>query len=590
MNMKKTTIIVCLALFAFISCDEQFDIPDYSAINSTVWDSEQSATLYINGLYRHYVHGFGGNAAGGLETMGSQNSVLTGEFGLNNEGTLKIDYYQNIRNTNIAIEELEKGGLEQKAKNALLGQALFIRAQLYFDLVKLYGGVPLVLHAQDPVVEGDAIYVPRSTAKVCFEQIIADLNAAVEMLPPSYLDGISGRVTRMAAAAYLGRVWLHFASPLYNPQNDVARWDSAYAANTRAKQICDAEGKGLLDLNLIWLEENSIEYIWSVPYSIAGSKVHSWDSGIRPISESSRASGAPSCTPTWDIVKLFPMKDGKAITESSNYDELRFWQNRDPRFVQAVAWNGCVWTLNAQSERKQWTYRHATTPSYNDQERAGMATSTGFYCRKMSNPNLSKAALDDAKCEYDWIEIRYAEVLLNLAEAANAVGNTQEAYGLLGQIRKRAGIEAGADELYGLSSGMNVDQMRKTILDERAIELLFENKRYWDLRRYRLFTDDLPGYPNSKLNGTKREEWRTSPKLPHTVSSLNGNANKANDINDNNYGDYFTATARPETNAINFLETYYFFAITEDVLKRCITVEQTIGWENGTFDPLSDVK
>jgi hypothetical protein len=576
-----------------------FDIPDYSAVDPTIWDSEQSATLFINGLYGGGDGSFGSNAAGGLETTGSQGGLFTGEFTISDGTTFSTTYYSGIRSINIAIEMSQKGKMPDDAKNKILGQALFLRAQRYFTLVKDYGGVPLVLSAQDPMIEGDNIHVPRSTAKVCFEQIISDLNRAVAILPDVYMnDAATIRITKSAASAYLGRVWLTFASPLYNPKNDQSRWDSAYVACQHAKEIADKAGKGLVPLNKIWAltNENNIEVLWAIPY-IAAYKTHSWESNTRPVSESSRTGGAPSCAPTWDIVKMFPMNDGQPIAESNSYNEELFWQNRDPRFEQAIAWNGCIWTLNGKANRRQWTYRHIQNPTqFNDQEATGALTPTGFYCRKMTIPTVTSADQADTRCELDWIEIRYAEVLLNLAEAANATGHTEVAYQMLGLIRQRAGIESGSNGFYGIADGLDKDHLRKVILDEKAIEFIFEGKRYWDLRRYRLFTDDLFGFPGSKINGIRRSELRTTPKAPYTCEILNGKPNElpARDtITDTNYTQFFTASVRQiDTKDIGFEERYYFFAIGESILRRSVAIKQTIGWttEEDAFDPLSDVR
>ncbi len=104
---------------------------------------------------------------------------------------------------------------------------------------------------------------------------------------------------------------------------------------------------------------------------------------------------------------------------------------------------------------------------------------TGFYCRKAINETYTADAVD--KSGTDWIEIRLAEVMLNLAECANAIGRQDVALDMLTQLRKRAGIQAGADQSYGLKAGMSQDEMFEAIVTERKIELAFEGKRYWDL-------------------------------------------------------------------------------------------------------------
>src|SRR5207248_1222168 len=141
-----------------------------------------------------------------------------------------------------------------------------------------------------------------------------------------------------------------------------------------------------------------------------------------------------------------------------------------------------VWELSGKTGRREWTYVGGEINN---------PTPTGFYTRKAVDPSLDPFGAGNATTQ--WIEIRYAEVLLNLAEAANAIGHTQEAYDQLKLLRARAGIDPGADGLYGLDAGLAGDQMQAAIMLERRIEFAFEAKRYWDLRRNMRFEPELNG-------------------------------------------------------------------------------------------------
>jgi hypothetical protein len=208
-------------------------------------------------------------------------------------------------------------------------------------------------------------------------------------------------------------------------------------------------------------------------------------------------------------------------------------------------------------------------------------TETGYYCRKAVDPSL------DANLAYnnptDFIEIRFAEVMLNLAEAANKIGNTNEAYDELIALRTRAGIDQGTDNMYGLDPGMTQDEMHDAIMLERKIELAFEGKRHWDLRRNRMFEE--------KLNGTRRHGHRVELLIDkddffNMVSSMT--TQEVIDLMNTNYTDYFehTTVDRDIQFAINWKPEYYFYAIPQEHTRLNSKLEQTMGWAGGTFDPL----
>jgi hypothetical protein len=174
--------------------------------------------------------------------------------------------------------------------------------------------------------------------------------------------------------------------------------------------------------------------------------------------------------------------------------------------------------------------------------------------------------------------MRYAEVLLNLAETANATDRRQEAYNQITAIRQRAGINPGFDGLYGLEPNMNREQMVDAIMRERQIEFAFENKRYWDLRRRNLFKE--------KLNGTRRHGLRINFTGSDHDQFISARDTMSLDYMYDNYFEGEIVSVDQEQ-AINYPQPKYnFFAIPTSVLQRSPEVEQTMGWQNGTFDPL----
>jgi hypothetical protein len=183
----------------------------------------------------------------------------------------------------------------------------------------------------------------------------------------------------------------------------------------------------------------------------------------------------------------------------------------------------------------------------------------------------------------DWIELRYAEVLLNLAEAANETNKTADAYPLLTAIRARAGIDAGANNLYGLEPGMTKVQMRKAIMLEREIELAFEGKRFWDLRRCRLF--------ENLLNGNRRHGHTITLKVTKAQwDALKASMSPQQLLQhlQTNYTTYFQHTVKEVDTQFDIFwkPEYYFFALPSRHLQLNSHLKQTNGWAGGAFDPL----
>lgn len=574
---NKIHYILCLLFLA--SCMEILDVRDPSAISPDIWNDEQSSTLYINKLYHASLPaaGFGVNASLSDETTGGADHMY-GRLTAESEGAFSPNYFLRIREINIAINELEKGKIEPEAKKRIQGQAYFFRAWEYFGLVRLYGGVPIIERPQDPFKED--VNVPRHSASACIEFMISDLDKAIEGLPASWPSNERGRITRGAAAALKGRVLLFWASPQFNPNNDPQRWERAYKANREAKEMLIADGKGLNpNFRNIFIDKvNNPEFIFGRLFDFNANVTHGWENSIRPGGLGS-SSGAGSA-PTWDLVQAFPMKNGLSIHEAgSGYDESRFWKDRDPRFEATVAYNGAPWTATGfDPNRKQWHYFRYNNNGQIVADDNQNISNTGFYCRKASNSNIPEVQISQSST--DWIEIRFAEVLLNLAECAAETDKLSEAYDELITIRTRAGIEAGTDGLYGLSATMNKSELIDKIMNERQIEFAFENKRYWDLRRRNLFP--------VKLNGTRRQGLRVILKQEHDPATFRQIRNSIDlDAEFDTYFEIQQVDLDVESE-INFPQPLYnFFGIPQSPLDRSPALEQTIGW-GGNFDPLKD--
>lgn len=521
-----------------------------------VWNDSKYATAYLDKLCRDNLPDWDAGVANNSDEANGGDGIMYGQLTTSSIDTWN---YEQIRKINLLLQKVGSGSIDEETQNTLKAQALVLRAWRYFQMVRLYGGVPLILEPQELT---DDLYVTRAKTSECIAQMVKDLDDAIAILPWKWTGDDEGRVTKAAAMAFKGRILLYWASPQFNPQDDKQRWEKAYAANKQAMEELANNGYGLYEsYSELWFDEMNVEAVFVKRFQEPG-LTNSWNAGTRPLSEAQNYTGWNR--PSLEMVESYPMADGTPITESKDYDPVYFWKNRDPRFAQSIAYNGCLWELSGKSGRIQWTYVGSELNN---------PTPSGFYCRKAVDESYTPYYTE--RSSTDWIEIRYAEVLMNYAECAAELGKNDEAYTILKQIRNRAGILPGSDGLYGLKAGMSQDDMIKAIMLERKIEFAFEGKRYWDLRRRRLFA--------SELNGTRRHGLL--PKLK--ISQEEFDKIKDNVNIDKDKDTYFrdSLIVLDTKFDIDFKDNYYFYAIPNKHLETNSKLEQTQGWDGGTFNP-----
>lgn len=577
---------VLLAAFILLSgCSKVLDQTNLTNFTGAeVYNDSVLAQAYLSYIYSVASPGWpSGEWQTVTDEIGGENAFFDGTVQENTVADYGVSLTANnvwgyVRDINQFIKGVNSGTLDVPYKKTLDAQALFFRAWLYFGLVKLYGGVPLVLNTLNPIGGDSALaqdFLPRNTTSQCITQICSDLDSGIVYLPGRWNNNDWGRITSGAAAALKGWVLLYYASPQFNPNDLQSRWQDAYNANDSAMQILTANGFGLNpSFQNMWFQEvGNPEAVWVTGYNNSTtdqlSKNDSWDNDTRP---SYLGTKGGSNQPITDIVNAFPMQNGKDITNpSSGYDTILFYKNRDPRFYATIAYNGCTWPINGNANYRLWTYY------VNGKSIEPKATTTGFYCRKAIDPTLAIGQVQYAGT--DWMQMRFAQVVLDLAESANGIGDIDQAYQGIEAIRKRAGIDPGTDGLYGLQPNMTRSEMFTALLHERQIEFAFEGKRYWDLRRWKLF--------EPLLNGTRRMGIKIN---------LNTNAISASDFAaardtmnlDSAYEKYFIITPLilDTKYPINWQSNYYYFAIPEQSIQNDPKLEQTDGWPGGTFDPL----
>ncbi|WMI66225.1 RagB/SusD family nutrient uptake outer membrane protein [Aestuariibaculum sp. YM273] len=651
-NIKINKLIIFITTLVLCSCSTDFieEKKDYSSVNVGVYQDEFLATGYVDYLYNQMLPGGNVNMAmwsraaaehSGSDLFAKTSDEVEGQVDLNREwadisiannhclkslgtrlGTSSTNMaYTRIRHCNLYLDNVDDySGLEEDFKNQIKGQIYFWRAWQYFELVRLYGGVPLVLTAQPANLEDESIQTPRSSSQETINQIVSDLEMAQDLLENArpYTSEDAGRITTAAAAALKGRVLLTWASPLFNRSDDQSRWQRAYDANLEAYNICLASGKGLdPDWGNMWFSDNGMESVFGFGFNdyAANTGAIAKNNYTEYQSRSREQGGNGAISPTKQIIDAFPMADGTPY--DANSDLNHFYRDRDPRFYFTFAYNGSIWPYRENPNYKNWSYfwypltsapGSPIIPTFNPQN------NTGVYLRKFTNPN-SSSNNNFRNNGTDYMEIRFAEVVLNLAESAIGINNLSEGKSYIEEVRERAGI-TNTDGHYGLASVSSRDQHFAAVINERKVEFAYENKRFHDLRRWLLFNDDF-GYCSrlgqEPIEGSRRQGYYTFAKTDadtyyengRTVDPFKGaNAPIINrdattypdgittysEYLDYLYDNHFEVVVRDNVDPTGFTfrwyNEYYFFGIYQQLWETAPYLQQTQGW-GGSFDPLN---
>lgn len=582
----------CFALLGGCSLDYE----NTGVINpDNVWTDKTMITSFLTDIYGNMLPGWpisANNTDEGMNGPTSMSQYVRGQISVENNG---VGFsYGNIDKINFFLEHIETTEvLTEEERNQLKGQALFWRAWDYWNKVYSVGGVPLILKTQD-VSDYESLFVARNSTSECVAQILSDLNEAIELLPDQWDDANYGRIDKGCAMAFKGRVLLQYASPLFNPNNDQTRWQAAYDANKEAIEFLQSVGKGLYegDFADIWYDERNKEVIMVNQYYYPDHKLD--QKNIRP--EPLTKDGANDNQAIFPLLMAFPKIDGNKLELDINrlktdetYNEqfmTDFYTNRDPRFHATIFCPGTEYPAedmlpNGLKYWNAWRFveEESTYASLVQEEldRGIGAGMSGYFQRKGLAQNLTRNTVYDA--EVDWIEIRYAEVLMNLGECANEIGETGEALQVLYDIRKRAGIQS-TDGRYGITATSQND-IREAYINERFIEFAYEGKRWADLRRWKRF--DI-------LNDIK---YRSTlyPVIKDYSIVENGQFDWTKDMYDPEVRklfrmDYIECVDGDTQYQFNLDLNHWFYPIAQNDLNRNSKLEQNNEW-GGTFDPLN---
>lgn len=624
-TMIKTLVCAVIVSIATMSCNEDdfFLLPDRGGIDAAIWDSPGSVQMHLNRTYDliipqfifeqvpdrwgiHYAsdENFYPHAdQWSRRALGMDAGYQLGNHDVRYTGNAYVpnriaNRYIDIAMCNAAIKFIPLGAMEQTQKDLFLGQYYAMRAMVYLEQAKVYGGVPLILEPIDPEnIEVDG----RNSAREIFDAVLADLDQAIVLLENANWEDKNGRgkIDKVIATCLKAKVLLYWASPQFNPlddpkhPHDASRWQTAFEAYKAAYDLCKAQGKTLLanyaDIFRVEGTQNTEAILVRTYANNVPQRGQNIENRVRPASGNGSAHQA--FTATVKLLNTYTMKDGNPIGQSTyQYNDILFWQNRDPRFEATIAYNGSSWALNGDNNRRQWTYGGAETDG------------RGVYCKRYSTASLSGPSAVNYTSGIggngmDWIELRLAEVMLDYAECANETGNLALAKEMVREIRKRAKIEEGtAGNDYGLGRIVGKDAMRDLLMDERMIEFAFENKRNSDLRRTRrmhLLTGSMETIQIAVKPGLSGDPNVTTQQWLAQV--VEGGRQRRDGININIESEYLTYFDRWTVNLgnqnylpYNVPVHHYFYTFHNDFVYKGKNIEPTIGWAGGTFDPLDN--
>lgn len=383
-----------------------------------------------------------------------------------------------------------KSGDDNRLYDRYMDEARFIRAILHFDMITWFGAIPI---ETEPLTNETATSMTRTPAAEALQWVANECDTIIAngALPFRYSNENEnwGRINGAAVYALKSRALLYLASPLNNPDNDVKRWENA--ANAALAFMTENAKLGDRAYRLYTTESNDpnqnyYQCFVSTPHLNNEFILSRSEWNTQAIEQFNSPCGFQGSliadgrnNPFENFVECYEMTNGKFVDEEgSGYDPTKPYVNRDPRLEQTLLHQGSLWGDPQQDEERMVD---VTNGSGQDYATLHGGTSTGYYVKKfVHNISFKSPSNTLHACPI----FRYAEILLNAAEALNEAGRTNEAYQYVNQVRARVGMPA--------YSGMTQDQLRERIQNERRIEFAFEDQRFPDERRWKLFDKQTP--------------------------------------------------------------------------------------------------
>lgn len=494
MRTYKYLIVTIIMGLSFTSCNDFLDPDPTDRLSEKLfWQNEESTDLYLNSFYP-YLSSYGNFGTSqfnnGLLTEGMTDMLKYGSYsaGVGNANRIVFNpyfvtadqpqglviwttSYERIRRVNEFLSSMSKYSTYNEDTNKRYeAQIRFIRAFLYYQLLLRTNTVIIF----DKLPDGNS--KPLSPESDCWDFVEQDLDYAIQNLPVQWDATRSGRITKGAALAMKSRAMLL-----------AKRWEKARAAASEVINLQD-NGSLVYELNKDYKnafksyfdngnKESILEFRYKLP-----APYHSFDRDFAPGGDWANNGG--SACPTQEMVEEYELATGGKADWSkwhSKTTETPPYSLLEPRFHASVLYNGASW-----KNRKIETFVDGKDGyiDYGFQANTNGKTTTGYYLRKYLDESI--ADISTTYSAQPWIEIRLAEVYLNLAEACAMLGSTydKDANNAIRTIRER--VKLPYTDLTG-------EELMKAIRHERKVELAYEGFYYWDLRRWRMADSILDG-------------------------------------------------------------------------------------------------
>lgn len=515
--MRSIKYIFLLLIIVFQSCQD--DVLERSPLDKIpggdVWNDEIMMNAYVTNLYSRFPffafeqQSWYNWTDEGTMSTGNSSNITLGTVGRSSEGGPFWDYSY-IRDLNVFLEEVGPSTISESVKKQLEGEVRFIRAFTYFEMMKRYGGVPLVDVVIDPFNTIDKKYTVRATEEAIADFIESELTTASGLLTDAATP--KGRVNKWTAQALKARAMLWAASIATYGTVELdglvgipsGKADAYYA---KAIEAADAvinsmkyalynpvPGNKSENYRKLFLIESNSEVIFEKPYD--GVNVgHAWDAWVGPNQWAERGGQGD---PMLEFILGYENIDGSADQPVFGLGQLYTngaepFVKKDPRLFATVFFQGDAWASGTVQTYEGLDPSLIPTPvavirnpnsSYEGIPAIGLdsrsltkddfSTNSGFHIKKYVDDTAIK--IPDGQSKSNWIVFRLAEMYLTKAEAEFELGNLTDAVEALNMTRDRAGISL-VDE-----ATITLDKLRT----ERRSELGFEGgHRYWDLRRWR---------------------------------------------------------------------------------------------------------
>jgi hypothetical protein len=434
---------------------------------------------------------------------GAFRRAATGEWSSSSDPFSCWSYYTAIGYLNTFLDEIvdqtqwspANPWINDNFRRRLKGEAHGLRAYYYSQLLRSHAGIGVLsgkLLGVPMVLSSDRTIYPRASFDECVNDILTDIQFAVDSLPdmyvaslnkdpqqkanedavygPNFKNRMCGRIAKMIKA----RVLLQAASPAFNPTDDASKW---IAAADAAAEVIDAFGgvSALSSTRLnFYLSVTNADHLWRKDPTNS----LNWETNNFPPS----LYGNGNTNPSQNLIDAFPDSTGYPIDNpSSGYIATNPYAKRDPRLAQYIIYNG--------------TSFKSTTINTIDNTQDGIgkiinrSTRSGYYMLKFMNPGVSLVSGAQINQQHTVNLMRYTEAYLIYAEAANRAwgpdGKGSHAYSardVIAQLRSTAGITGGDPYLASLTTKTDFEML---VRNERRLELCFESSRFWDIRRWK---------------------------------------------------------------------------------------------------------